>query len=89
MDDGFAVEVIEIGEDPRFEFLLRCDADVTEHGPRHLGEEAFHEVEPRTVLRREHEGEAALWLGGEPCLGFLGDVRGMVVEDQLDGGSEG
>ena len=23
---------------------------------------------------------------GEPCLGFLGDVRRMVVEDQLDGG---
>jgi hypothetical protein len=32
-----------------------------------------------------NKGEAALWLGGNPGLGFLGDVGGMVVEDQLDG----
>ena len=30
--------------------------------------------------------EAAVGLGGEPCFRLLGDVRGMVVEDQLDGG---
>src|SRR5277367_6351294 len=28
MDDGFAVEVIEIGEDPRFEFVLGRNANV-------------------------------------------------------------
>jgi hypothetical protein len=26
MDDGFSVEVIEVGEDPRLEFILGCDA---------------------------------------------------------------
>src|SRR3984885_262990 len=51
MDDGFSVEVIEVGEDPRLEFFLGCDANAAEHGPRHLG-----------------------------------DVGGVVVEDQLDGG---
>ena len=43
-------------------------------------------LEPGAVLRRKGELEAALGLGGEPCFRLLGDVRGMVVEDQLDGG---
>jgi hypothetical protein len=86
VDDGFAVEIIEVGEDPRLEFFLGCDANAAEHGPRHFGEEAFDEIEPGTMFRGEYKGEAALWLGGNPGLGFLGDVGGMVVEDQLDGG---
>jgi hypothetical protein len=36
------------------------------------------------MLGREHEGETPLWLRVEPSLGFLRDVRGMIVEDQLD-----
>ena len=86
MNDGIAVEIIKIGENSLFEFVLRLDADVAEHGAGHLGEEAFNEIEPRTVLWREHEGEARLGLGGDPGLGLLRDMRGMVVEDQLDGG---
>jgi hypothetical protein len=27
MNGGFSVEVIEVGEDPRFEFILGCDAN--------------------------------------------------------------
>jgi hypothetical protein len=38
------------------------------------------------MFRGKYKGEAALWLGGKPRLGFLGDVHGVVVEDQLDGG---
>jgi hypothetical protein len=86
MDAGIAVEVIEVGEDLGLEFCLGCDTDVTEHGALHLGEEAFDEVEPRTVLPREHEGEAALRLGRNPGGRLLGDVRRVTVEDQLDGG---
>ena len=33
---------------------------------------------------RESELEAANRLLGEPSFGLLGDVRGMIVEDQLD-----
>jgi hypothetical protein len=36
------------------------------------------------VLGREDEFEAASRLIGEPSPGFLGDVGGMIVEDQLD-----
>src|ERR1700733_9692561 len=86
MDDGFSVEIIEVGEYSGLEFFLGCDANAAEHGPRHLGEEAFHKIEPGTMFRGKYEGEAALGLGGKPRLGFFGDVRGMVVEDQLDGG---
>ena len=49
-----------------------------------LGEEALDEVEPRAVLGREGEFEAADGLIGHPSLGLLGDVRRMIVEDQLD-----
>src|ERR1700757_4441242 len=45
--------------------------------------EALDEVEPRAVLGSEGEFEAAGGLIGEPGFGFLGDVRGVIVEDQL------
>ena len=41
MDDGIAVEVVEIGEDALFELVLGRDADMAEQRPGHLGEEAF------------------------------------------------
>ena len=36
------------------------------------------------MLGREDEFEAASRLISEPGPGFLGDMRGMIVEDQLD-----
>ena len=36
------------------------------------------------MLGSEGEFEAACGLIGEPGFGFLGDMRGMIVEDQLD-----
>ena len=89
MDDGVTVELIEVGDNPGFELGFGGDPDVAEHRSRHLGEETFDKVEPRTVFRREYEGETALWLAGNPGLGLLGDMGGMVVEDQLDGGVGG
>jgi hypothetical protein len=52
-----------------------------------FGEEALDEVEPGAMLGREGELEAAGRSGGEPSSGFSGDVRGMIVEDQLDRGA--
>jgi hypothetical protein len=49
-----------------------------------LGEEALDQVEPGAVFGREGELEAAGRLSGEPSLGFSGDMRRMVVENQLD-----
>jgi len=86
MDDGFSVEIIEVGEDHRSEFILGCDTNAAEHGSSHFGEEALHQIEPGTMFRGKYKAEAALRLGGKPCLGFLRNVRGVVVEDQLDGG---
>jgi hypothetical protein len=86
VDDGFAVEVIKVSKDPCFELILGCDANAAEHGSSHLGEETFDKIEPRAVFRGKYQGEATLRLGGEPRLGFFGDVCGVVVEDQLDGG---
>src|ERR1700755_3208494 len=38
------------------------------------------------MFRGKHKGEAPLWLGSEPLLGFLGGVGRVVVEDNFDGG---
>ena len=89
MDDGFVVEVFEVGQDSLFQFGLGCHPDMTEQRPRHLGEEAFDKIEPRAMLRREHKAEATLWLGRQPSLRLLRNVRGMIVEDQFDGGLSG
>ena len=89
VDHGLAVEVVEVSQDPRLEFLLGCDAHVAEHGPGHLGEEPLHEVEPGAVFGGEHQAEAALRLGSEPVVGLLGGMCRVVVEDQLNGGVGG
>ena len=49
-----------------------------------LEKKALDEVEPRAMRGREDEFETASRLIGEPGPGFLGDVCGMIVEDQLD-----
>ena len=86
MDDRIAVVVIDGSEDSILQFLFRGDADVTQHGARHLGEEALDEIEPGAVLGSEDKGEASLGLGCEPGLSFLGDVRRVIVENDLDRG---
>src|SRR4029434_3487096 len=50
-------------------------------------EDPCDEVELGRVLGREGELEAARNLGGEPSSRFSRDVRGMIVEDQLDRGA--
>ena len=47
-------------------------------------EATLDEIEPGAVLGREDEFESTGRLLGEPSLGLLGDVRRMIVEDQLD-----
>ena len=83
-----AIEFIHGSHDASLEFLLGCDADVAQHRACELGEEAFDEIEPRAVRGREGEFEAADRLIGEPSLGLLGKVRGMIIEDQLDRGMD-
>ena len=70
--------------------MIGCDADVAQDGAGEFGKEALDEIEPRAVLGSEGEFEAAGGLIGEPGFGFLGDVRGVIIEDQLDrgGGSD-
>ncbi len=66
------------------ELLFGCDADMAQHRAGELGEETLDEIKPGAVLGREDEFEAAGRLLREPSLGLLGDVRRMIVEDQLD-----
>jgi hypothetical protein len=86
MNHGVGIEIIHGSYDAILEFLLGCDADVAQDRASKFGEEAFDEVELGAVGRSEGEFEAVRGLIGKPGLRFLGDVRGMIVEDQLDGG---
>ena len=54
-----AIKFIHGGHDAVLEFLFGCDADMAQHGAGELGEKALDEVEPRTMLGRESEFEAA------------------------------
>jgi len=80
------VEMLDSGHEAILEFLFGGDTDVAQHGSGELGEEAFDKIEPGAVLWREHELEAAGALLGEPVARLLGDMRRMIVEDQLDRG---
>src|SRR5277367_2396081 len=53
-------------------------------GTGEFGKEALDEIEPRAVLGSESEFETMCGLIGEPSCGLFGDMRGMIVEDQLD-----
>ena len=86
MDDRVLIEVCHGSHDAILEFLFGGDADVAQDGAGELGKEALDEIEPGAVLRREGKLEAAGGLLGEPGFGLLGDVRGVIVEDQLDRG---
>ena len=79
-----AVEFVHGKHDAVLEFLFGCDADVAQDGASEFGKEALDKIQPGAVLGREGEFEAARRLIGEPGFGLLGDVRGMIVEDQLD-----
>src|SRR5208337_1404413 len=84
MDDGVSVELVHGGDDALLEFLFGCDSDVAQDRAGELGEETLDEIEPGAVLGREGEFESTGRLLGEPSLGLLGDVRRVIVEDQLD-----
>ena len=57
---------------------------MTEHGAGGFGEEPFDEIEPGAVLRGEHELKASLRPRRKPRLGLQRNVRGVIVEDDLD-----
>ena len=84
MNNRVLVEVVDCSHDAIPEFFFGRDADVAEHRAGNFGEEALDEVEPGAVLGGEGECEAVRGLRGEEGSGLLGDVGGMIVEDQLD-----
>jgi hypothetical protein len=84
MHDGILIEEVDGGHETLLEFLLGGDADVAQDGAGELGEEALDQIEPGTVLGREGESEPVGRLLDKPSPGLPGDVRGMIVEDQMD-----
>jgi hypothetical protein len=62
-------------------FGFRSHSDVAQARARNLREEALDQVEPRAVLRREEEAEAALSPSGEQLFGLLGHMHRLIVKD--------
>src|SRR4249920_4263189 len=84
MNDGILVEVIDGAHETLFEFLLGGDEDVAEDRTGELGKEAFNEVEPGAVLGDEGEPESPPRLIRKPSFGLTRDVRGVIVQDEMD-----
>jgi hypothetical protein len=84
MDDWMLVDVIHGGDDAILELLFGCNTDVAQDGACQLGKEALDQVQPGAVLGSEGKFEAARGLLCEPGFRLLGDVRRMIIEDQLD-----
>lgn len=85
MDDGSFVEVIHGSHDAVLEFLFGCDADVCRRTERaSLEKKPSTKFSQEPCLGREGELEAARRSGSEPGFCLLGDVGGMIVEDQTD-----
>ena len=84
MNDRIVVEVVHGGHEAVLEFLFGGDADVAEDRTGELREEALDEVEPGAMLGSEGELESPSGLIGEPSSRLPGDMRGMIVEDQVD-----
>src|SRR5580658_370702 len=89
MDHRVAVEVVDEFDEALLELVLGGDADATEYGAGGFGKEALDEVEPRSVLGSEDELEAPFGSGREPSLGFSRNMRGVIVENDLDRGCRG
>src|SRR5271157_1575764 len=66
------------------EFLFRADADLAQHGARHLAEEVFHQIQPGTVFGNEDELKS-LGPSRQIALRLAGDVRRMVVQNKPQG----
>lgn len=71
--------------DPLLEFGPGGNTDMSEKCSIHLGEEGFHRVEPRPVLRRMDILES-VGTSGQVDPGFLGDIGRMVVQNDPDPG---
>jgi hypothetical protein len=84
VNDQIVVEVVHGGHETVLELLLGRDPDVAQNRTGDLGEEALDEVEPRAMLGSEGELEPASGLFGKPRSRLLGDMCGMIVEDQVD-----
>ena len=84
MNDGIVVEVVYGSHEAVLELLLRGYADVAQDRTGELGEETLDEVEPGPMLGSEGELEPVSGLVGDPSSRFPGDMRGMIVEDQVD-----
>jgi hypothetical protein len=86
MNDRSSIDAIDGGKDTLAQLLRGGDADVSKDGAGEFGEEALDEVEPGAVFGSEYKCETSLGLLGEPSLGLLGCMGGMIVQNDLDRG---
>src|SRR5271168_3717013 len=64
------------------------DSDAAQHASRHFAEHCFNDVEPRAMFGCEGEFESVR-VKTEPALRLLGNMRGVIVEQQANTGLTG
>jgi len=67
-------------QDTFAQFFPGMDSDMTQKGPRHLAKEGLHNIEPRAMFGCQHVVEA-VGASRQKGLGFFGDVRRMIVQN--------
>src|SRR5665213_1834795 len=84
-DHRVGVDLFEVQMDAINQFLFGGDADTTQHAARHLAEHGFHDVQPRSMFRREDKLKS-LGMKAEPSLRFFRYVRRVIVEQEANPG---
>ena len=85
MDNWIGVDLWDAFHDALLELLPGFDSDMPEEGSAHLGEEGFHQVEPRAVFRGMNINEPVR-PGRQIGPRFFRDVGRVVVQNNADGG---
>ena len=84
MDDWVSINVIDGSHDAVLEFLFGSHADVAQNGAGELERKPSIKLSQEPCLGVKVNWKRPSGLGGEPSFRLPGDVRRMIIEDQLD-----
>src|SRR2546429_7498279 len=80
MDDRCGVDFGDSQQDAIAKLLPGLHPDVPKKGARHLAEKGLHDIEPRSMLWRQHVLKA-IGTSSQEGSSLFRNMRGMVIQD--------
>src|SRR5439155_15985097 len=80
MDDRCGVDFGDSQQDAIAKLLPGLHSDVPKKGARHLAEKGLHDIEPRSMLWRQHVLKA-IGTSSQEGSSLFRNMRGMVIQD--------